>query len=406
MSYIILSHGCSGSGLRQPARNSVGVERAAEVGVVVQLDDVDFAVVKHSSSLHGPAGWSSKVVLGSSSTRGRAVVTLAIVQVGNQLVGARRKDLEQIKLTATSRPTRARGVSVLQSSRDFSVQQPNSRHVVVGARGVGGSRHLELEHKDLGVTCKTVVSRDVRSSVATVSNRVVRTVRTRHDDVLNVGVDGDLVQGSAGRSTRLSVRVTVGQRVTETGRPGSGTSSSSLVVEESDVGDGARLEVRGSAPCTRRGGRRRGRGGLGLGAGTGARRGRAGGGGAGRVVVLVVVALGRAGWRGLAGSRRSAAASYHLGLSSGWTVTVGDGLSVLVNVNGGCDSNILNSSSVVVVSVDGGLAVLLLLSLDLLGGRRGRWVVNTELEQLQRTSKVNGKLFVERRQRARKGGRL
>ncbi|KAH3659648.1 hypothetical protein OGATHE_005693 [Ogataea polymorpha] len=252
-----------------------------------------------------------------------------------------------------NRPARAVGAAVLKSPWNLGVEQPDSRHIVVGGGRVGGSRHLELKHKHLGSTGKTVVGRDAGSVVATVSSRRVVTIHARHDQELDVRVDGDLIESDAGRRGRLTVGTAVGDRVTEAVGESAG-SRTTQVIEEGDIVFGAWSALRGG---------------------------------------LVVSVRSRSSF---CGRRGSAFAGDDLHLCSGCTGGTADRVAVLVDVHGRGDRNVVNSSSVVMMSMDSGLAFLFLfISLHL--GRGRRWVVDAELQQLQRTSEVHRKFLVQRR---------
>lgn len=187
----------------KPVADGVGSERRTEVGVVVNLDNEDGVILEDDSSLHGRVGWSGKVVLVSSTTSRGAVVSLTVVDVRDELVGALREDLKQVELTASGTPARA--VTVLLGSCDLGVQEPDSRHVLVGRSSSGGvSRHGEFKHKDLGVATESVVG---NTAIWVVTTAVVGAIAlvTGEDDVLDVGIDGHITESLGGGSTAGTV---------------------------------------------------------------------------------------------------------------------------------------------------------------------------------------------------------
>lgn len=208
---------------------------------------MDLLVNENGSTLESTAGWSLKVVRRTTTTTGTTVGTLTVVQGSNHLVGTRREDLEQVQLTTASRPTRALDLTVLQSSWDLGVQQPDGRHVTVETGVTAVRRHGELKDKDLLVTTETVVSWGTLSVVATVTIVLTTTLGAREDDELGVGVQGSLLQDNRSRRTTRCIGVTVTQRVTEAGRPDTRTRTT-VVVKENNVVTGTWGVVRVSLP--------------------------------------------------------------------------------------------------------------------------------------------------------------
>jgi hypothetical protein len=286
------------------------------------------------------------------------------------------QNLEEIGLTATiavgvGGPARA--VTVLLGAGNLAVQEPDSGHVRVGARGLAGKRHGELEQEDLVSTTESLVGNGVGAVVATVGI-VGGTLDIGEDGVLNVVTDKDVVEDGRGLGTSGTIRAQVRERVSELGVPGTGSSNTTPGTNEGDtigsavlgvvVGD--TLVVTSGGSGSRGGGLAGGAlGGLGLG-----RRGSSLGGGGGRRSRLII---------GLASP--GVDPGHNLSINGGNDgVTNGTGLLLL-------GLGVLLGVKVLVAVT---LVVRLVLS-ALLGGSRS-WSVDGELLQLSGTTNVDREL--------------
>jgi hypothetical protein len=378
--------------LSNPLLDLIGVETGSKVGRVVKLDNLDLRVVagEDDSSLEGTGSGSSEVI-SRSSTAILGTGSLPGVQVVGESVVTGVENLKEIELATSGGPARTRGLAVLQSSGNLGVEHPDGGHISVEALGVILG-HGELEKEDFVGSTKAMVGRRALSDVATV---VAAALLVGHDQELLVGGDGDIAKNLRRSGTGNSVSAAEGQGVSETRVPSTGTSGSSLVVQESETVRLARrraVESRSLPVRVANGSLRRHVGGNGNG-GRGDRLG-----------------LRRQRLPSLRGANIRGASGGGTGLGGiGESVGGLDGETVLVSVDNLGDLHNLgdNTSLMSVVGVEltlGGLAAVLVLLLDSITlGVTAVGVVDSKLLQRHGASEGDGELLVQRGQRARKG---
>lgn len=206
-----------------------------EVAAVVQDLDVDLVVVEDQADLDGVGGWALEVV----------AVTTSDVAVESRLGAgvAGGKNLEDVELTAPRLPAGALRLSVLESTWDLGVKEPESGHVdsvVDAGTRLTIVRHAELEEESLAWAIETVVGDRAVTIEATAT--VVRALAVGHNDNLGAGGKSAVLEGLWRRRAACTILAGVRKRVTEAVVESTGTRAT-LVVQKDKTVRGARLGV-------------------------------------------------------------------------------------------------------------------------------------------------------------------